>query len=63
MDSFYYLTCGRAEKEEGRHQFQERGKSRLRIRLVTRHKKNVLPIGNTFSCCGQTKPIPKALLG
>jgi len=51
MDSFYYLTCGDTAKEEDRHQIQESGKSHWRIRLITRHKKNVLPIGNTFSCC------------
>ena len=63
MDSFYYLTCG-DDSEGGRPtQIQEMGKSRWRIRLAIRHKKNVLPIGNTFSCCGQIKPIPKALLG
>jgi hypothetical protein len=59
MDSFYYLTCGDTAKEEDRHQIQERGKSRWRIRLITRHKKTCYLLVTRFLVVGKQSLFPR----
>jgi hypothetical protein len=59
MESFYYLWCGASRKEEGRHQFQEKGKSRWWIRLAIRHKKTCYLLVTRFLVVGKQSLFPR----
>jgi len=63
MESFYYLPCGRAVEGGRPPQIQERRKSRWRIGSLQGIKKTCYLLVTRFLVVGQTKPIPKALLG